>query len=180
MGLVQFSSVVQLCPTLCVPMDWSTPGFPVHNQPPELAQTCVHQIGGAIQPSHPLSSPSSPALNLSQHQVFLQGVFIYLFLAHLCEIFIHFPTGLLKSFAGQLPLSGASLFLVFWLSIGGTLQVPHLSVGSSALQMFLPHHFHWLQKSCCLLQRLPIFILQSIPIILNCIVKSQTNINNQR
>ena len=63
-----FSSVTQSCPTLCEPMDCSTPGFPVHHQLRELAQTHVPQIGDAIQPSHPLSSSSPPALNLSQHQ----------------------------------------------------------------------------------------------------------------
>ena len=65
---VQFSSVAQSCPTLCIPIDRSTPGFPVHQQLPELAQTCVHRTGDAIQPSHPLSSPSPPAFNLAQHQ----------------------------------------------------------------------------------------------------------------
>ena len=65
---VQFSSVAQLCPTLCDPRDGSTPGFPVHHQLPELAQTHVHRVGDAIQPSHPLSPPSPPAFNLSQHQ----------------------------------------------------------------------------------------------------------------
>ena len=65
---VQFSSVTQLYPTLCNPMDWSTPGFPVHHQLPELTQTHVHRVGDAIQPSHPLLSPSPPAFNLSQHQ----------------------------------------------------------------------------------------------------------------
>ena len=65
---VQFSSITQLCPTLCDPMDCSTPGFPVHHQVSELAQTHVHLPGDAIQPSHPLSSPSPPAFNLSQHQ----------------------------------------------------------------------------------------------------------------
>ena len=64
----QFSSVAQSCLTPCNPMDWSTPGFPVHHQLPELTQTHVHQVGDAIQPSHPLSSPSPPAFNLSQHQ----------------------------------------------------------------------------------------------------------------
>ena len=64
----QFSSVTQSYPTLCDPMDCSTPGFPVHHQLSELAQTHVHQVGDAVQPSHPLSSPSSPAFNLSQHQ----------------------------------------------------------------------------------------------------------------
>ena len=66
-SLYQFSSVTQSCPTLCDPMDCSMPGFPVHHQFPVLAQTHVHRVGDAIQPSHPLSSPS-PAFNLSQHQ----------------------------------------------------------------------------------------------------------------
>ena len=65
---VQFSSVAQSCPTLCNPMNRSTPGLPVHHQLPEFTQTHVHWVGDAIQPSHPLSSPSPPALNLSQHQ----------------------------------------------------------------------------------------------------------------
>ena len=55
-------------------MDRSTPGFPVHHQFPELAQTHVHRVGDAIQPSHPLSAPSPPAFNLSQHQSLFQGV----------------------------------------------------------------------------------------------------------
>ena len=62
---VQFSSVVQLCPTLCDPMDLSTPGFPVHHQLSELTRTHVHRAGDAIQPSHALLSPSPPAFNLS-------------------------------------------------------------------------------------------------------------------
>ena len=66
--LVQFSSVVQSCLTLCDPMDCNTPGFPVHRQHPELAQTHVHWVGDTIQPSHLPSSPSLPAFNLSQHQ----------------------------------------------------------------------------------------------------------------
>ena len=65
---VQFSSVIQLCLTLCNLMNHSTPGLPVHPQLPEFTQTHVHNVGDAIQPSHPLSSPSPPALNLSQHQ----------------------------------------------------------------------------------------------------------------
>ena len=68
--LDQYSSVTQSCPTLCNPMDCSTPGFPVHHQLPECAQTHVHWVADAIQPSHPLSSPSPPAFSLSQHQVF--------------------------------------------------------------------------------------------------------------
>ena len=64
----QFSSVAQPCPTLRNPMNRSTPGLLVHHQLTDFTQTHVHQVGGAIQPSHPLSSPSPPALNLSQHQ----------------------------------------------------------------------------------------------------------------
>ena len=70
----QFSSVAQSCPTLCNPMDCSTPGFPVHHQLLELAQTHVHRVCDAIQPSHPLSFPSPPAFNLSQHQGLFQWV----------------------------------------------------------------------------------------------------------
>ena len=65
---VHFSSVAQSCPTLCDPMNCSTPGVPVHHQLLESTQTHVHRVGDAIQPSHPLASPSPPALNLSQHQ----------------------------------------------------------------------------------------------------------------
>ena len=70
----QFSSVAQSCPTLWDPMDCSTPGFPVHHQLLELAQTHVHRATDAIQPSHPLSSPSLPAFNLSQHQGLFQWI----------------------------------------------------------------------------------------------------------
>ena len=66
---LQFSSVAQSCPTLCDPMNHITPGLPVH-QLLEFTQTHVHQVGDAIQPSHPLSSPSPPAPNLSSMRVF--------------------------------------------------------------------------------------------------------------
>ena len=66
----QFSSVAQPCLSLCDHMDCSTPGFPVHQQLPEIAQTHVPRVGDAIQPSHPLSSPSPPPFNFSQHQGF--------------------------------------------------------------------------------------------------------------
>ena len=69
---VQLSSVAQLCPTLCDPKDCSTPGLPVHHQLSEFAQTQVHGVSDAIQPSHLLSSPSPPAFNLSQHQGLFQ------------------------------------------------------------------------------------------------------------
>ena len=70
--LHQFSSVAQSCSTLCDPMNHSTPGLPVHHQLPEFTQTHVHRVGGAIQPSHPLLSPSPPAPNPSQHQSLFQ------------------------------------------------------------------------------------------------------------
>ena len=68
------SSVVQSCPTLCHPMNRSTPGFPVHHQLPQFTHTHVHRVDDAIQPSHPLPSPSPPALDLSQHQGLFQWV----------------------------------------------------------------------------------------------------------
>ena len=71
---VQFSSVAQSCPTLCDPMNCSTPGLPVHHRLPEFTQTHVHQVHDDIQPSHPLSSPSPPAPNPSQHQSLFQWV----------------------------------------------------------------------------------------------------------
>ena len=70
----QFSSVAQPCSTLCDPMDCNTPGLPVHHQLPEFTQTHVHWVSDAIQPSHPLSSLSPPAFNLSQHQGLFQWV----------------------------------------------------------------------------------------------------------
>ena len=70
----QFSSVAQLCLSLCDPMDCSTPGLPVHHQLPESTQTHVHWVGDAIQPSHSLLPPSPPAFNLSQHQGLFQRV----------------------------------------------------------------------------------------------------------
>ena len=75
---IQFSSVIQACLTLCDPMDWSTPGLPVHHQLPEFTQTRVHWVSDAIQPSPPLSYPSTPAFNLSQHH----GVFKWVSSSH--------------------------------------------------------------------------------------------------
>ena len=69
---IQFSSVAQSSPTLCDPMNRSTPGLPVHHQLQESTQTHVHQVSDAIQPSHPLLSPSPPAANPSQHQGLFQ------------------------------------------------------------------------------------------------------------
>ena len=71
---VQIRSVAQSCLTLCDPMNRSTPGLPVHHQLPEFTQTHIHQVSDAIQPSHPLLSPSPPAPNPSQHQSLFQWV----------------------------------------------------------------------------------------------------------
>ena len=71
---VQFNSVAQSCLTLCHPMNRSTPGLPIHHQLPEFTQTHVHRVSDAIQPSHPLSSPSPPAPNPSQHHSLFQWV----------------------------------------------------------------------------------------------------------
>ena len=73
-AIFQFSSVTQSCLTLCNPMNRSTPGLPVYHQLPEFTQTHVHRFNDAIQPSHPLSSPSPPAPNPSQHQSLFQRV----------------------------------------------------------------------------------------------------------
>ena len=72
--IIQFSSVAQSCLTLCDPMNHSMPDLPVHHQLPELTQTHVHWVSDAIQPSHPLLSPSPPAPNPSQHQGLFQSV----------------------------------------------------------------------------------------------------------
>ena len=71
---IQFSSVAEPCPTLCDPINCSTPGLPVHHHLPEFTQTHIHRVNDAIQPSHPLLSPSSPASNPSQHQSLFQWV----------------------------------------------------------------------------------------------------------
>ena len=88
LSFVRFSSVTQSCPTLCDPVDCSTPGFPLHHQLPELAQSHVHRVGDTIQPSHPLSSTSPSALSLSQHQ----GLFHWVSSSHQVAnvLWVHF------------------------------------------------------------------------------------------
>ena len=109
-------SVTELCPTLCDPMDYNTSGYPVHHQLLRLAQTRVHQVSDVIQPSHPLSSPSPPAFQLSQHQgLFNESV--------LC---IRWPK--YWSFSFSISLSNAYSGLIFrmdWLdlpAVQGTLE----------------------------------------------------------
>ena len=113
--IIQFSSVAQSCPTLCNPMNCSMPGLPVHHQLPEFTQTHVHWVRDAIQPSHPLSSPSPPAPNPSQHQSLFQWVnsshevakvleFLYLTHAQICVIQSRHKTGILAFVATTLSL----------------------------------------------------------------------------
>ena len=121
---VQFSSVTQSGPTICNPMDCSMPGFPVHHQPPELAQTHVHWVSDAIQPSHPLSSPSPPAFNLSQHQ----GLFLWVSSLHqVAKVYWSFSFSISPSneYSGMLP------FRVDWLD---------LLVVQGTLKSLLQHH----------------------------------------
>ena len=95
---IQFSPVAQSRPTLRHPMDGSTPGLPVHHWLPEFTQTHLHWVGDAIQPSHPLSSPSPPAFNLSQ----LQGLFKWASSSHLvAKVFEFQSKGLQKNWIWQ-------------------------------------------------------------------------------
>ena len=102
---LQFSSVAQSCPTLCDPMNRSTPGFPVHHQLPEFTKTHIHRVGDAIQPSHSLLSLSSPALNLFQ----LDSYFIILLILYL-YIFRH----CLSRYSLFPPSFQMRGFIVFW------------------------------------------------------------------
>ena len=113
---IQFSSVAQSRPTLYNPMDWSMPGFPVHHQHLEIAQTHVNQVSDAIQPSHPLSS-SSPVFNLSQHQ----GLFQWVSSLHQMATFWSFSFNISPSNEYSGPIS----FRIHWfdfLAVQGTLK----------------------------------------------------------
>ena len=116
----QFSSVAQLCLTVCHPMDCSTPDFPVHHQLPELIQTQVHLVGDAMQPSHPLLSSSPSTFNLSQHQ----GLFKWVCSSHQVPKYWSF------SFSISLSndYSGLTSFRMDWLNL---LWSKGLSRGSS-------------------------------------------------
>ena len=94
---VQLSSVAQSCPTLCDPMDCSTPGLPVYHHLPEFTQTHVHWVGDAIQPSHPLLFPSPPAFNLSQNQ----GLFKWASSSHQVAKVLEFQTHIVKYIYGN-------------------------------------------------------------------------------
>jgi len=127
---LHFNSVIQLCPTLCDPMDCSMPGLPVHHRLPELAQICVHWVSDTIQPSHPLSSPSPPTFNLSQHQ----GLFKWVSSSHKVAKILEFQ---LQHQSFQ--YSGLISFRIDWFylfAVQGTLKrlLQHHSSKASILQ----------------------------------------------
>ena len=145
MWIVPCCSVTKLCPTLCDPMDCSTPGFPVLRNLPEFAQTHIHRIGDAIQPSHALSSPFPPALNLSQHQ----GLFKWSALHIRLPKYWRFSFSISPSYE----YSGLISFRIDWfdlLAVQGTLKslLQHhiLNINPSALSLLYdPTHIHtWL------------------------------------
>ena len=113
---IQLSQSVS-CPTLCDPMDWSTPSFPVHHQLPELAQTHIHWVSDAIQPSHPLLSPSPPAFNLFQHQSLFKWVSSLYQVAKVLEV--------------QLQLSVLPMNIQDWFPLGLTSLISLQSKGLS-------------------------------------------------
>ena len=113
----QFSLVTQSCPTLCNPVNYSTPGLPVHHQPLGLTQTHVHWVGDAIKPSHLLSSPSPPNFNLSQHQ----GLFKWVSSLHQVA----------KVFEFQLQHQFLPMNIQDWFSLGWTSWISLQSKGLS-------------------------------------------------
>ena len=130
MKLVQFSSVAQSCLTLCDPMNCSTPGLRVHHQLPEFTQTNVRRVRDAIQPSHPLSSPSLPAFNLSQHQ----GLFKWVTSSHEVAKVLEFQLQC-QSFQWILGLISFRMDWLDLLTVQGTLKslLQHLSSKASIL-----------------------------------------------
>ena len=153
---VQFSSITQLCLTLCDLLDCSSPGFPVHNPLLELSQICVHWVGDAIQPSHPLSSPSPPDLNLSQNQGLSS------------ELALHIRWPKYWSFGFSISpsneYSGLISFRIDWfglLAVQGTLKslLQHQSSKASILQcsaffiVHLSHPYMTTEKTIALTRR---------------------------
>ena len=112
---LQFSSVTQPCMTLCDPMNHSTPGLSVHHQLPESTQIHVYQVGDAIQPSHPLSSPSPPALNLSQNQGLFKRVSSTY---HVAKVLVEHH----QSFSVHLGLISFRMYWLDLLGVQGTLS----------------------------------------------------------
>ena len=123
---IQFSSVAQSCLTICNPMDCSMPGFPIHHQLLAFTQTHVHWVGDAIQPSHPLASPSPPVFNLSQHQ----GLFQWVSSSHqVTRVFVSTSASVLNFHSGLIS------FRMDWLNllaVQGTLKSLFQHHGSKA------------------------------------------------
>ena len=139
MSIFQFSSVAQSCLTLCDPVDFSTPGLPVHHQLPELTQIHVYWVGDAIQPSHPLSSPFPPAFNLSKHQ----GLFQWVSSLHQVARVLGFSFSINPSNEN----SGLISFRIDWLDL--------LAV-QGTLKSFLQHH----SSKASILRRSVFFVVQ--------------------
>ena len=135
---VQFSSVAQSCPTLCNSMNCNTPGFPVHYKLPELTQTHVHRVSDAIQPSHPLSSPSPPAFNLSHISVFSNEPVLH----------IRWPKYWSFSFSIALPMNIHDWFPLGWTG-WNSLQSKGLSrvFSNTTVQIQAQHRFFGAQLS---------------------------------
>ena len=136
----QFSSVTQSCPTLCNPMNRSMPGLPVHHQLLEFAQTYVHWVGDAIQPSHPLLSLSPPGFNLPHHQGLFQWVSSLHQVAKVLQF--HFSISLSNEYSGLIS------FKINWLkflAVQGTLKTfptPQFkSINSWHLAFFIVQYF---------------------------------------
>ena len=136
---LQFSSVAQSCTTLCGPMDCSTPGFPVHHHLMELTQTHVHWVCDAIQRFHPLSSPSPPTFNLSQHQ----GLFQWASYSHQVAKVLEFQ------------LQHQSIQWVFWNDFHRIDWLDHQAV-QETLKSLLQHHI----SKTSILQCSAFFIVQ--------------------
>ena len=135
---IYFSSVAQSCPTLCDPMSHSTPGLPVHHQLLEFTPTHVRWVSDAIQPSHPLLSPSPPALNLSQHQ----GLFRWVSSSHqVAKVLVSASTSVL-------PVNTQD-----WSPLGDGLD---LLLVQGTLKSLLQHH----SSEASILQRSAFFIVQ--------------------
>ena len=150
----QLSSVAQSCPTLCYPMDCNTPGLPVHHQLLELTQTHVHWVSDAIQPSHPLSSPSPPAFNLCQHQGLFQWVSSLSQVAKvLAKVFFHWKVQNTRKFLQWVKICLLITSVLFlspgdmeqnctFLLCGNLLYVPSV--------FLVKHpHLHILHMMCC-------------------------------
>ena len=137
---VQLSSVTQSCPTLCDPMDCSTPGLPVHHQFPEFTQTHVHRVGDAIQPSHPLSSPS-PAFNLSQHQ----GLFRWVSSSHQVAKVLEFQLQH-QSFLSVNTQDWSPLGWTGWISLLGDWTELKLNINNHVKELLMNLMHFWQKK----------------------------------